>query len=214
MPQPSWQWEKEFWKQGYANIAGIDEAGRGAWAGPLVAAAVIWPPYIKNLEGINDSKLLTPRQREKLIPLILSQVRDWSIAFVPASLIDKKGITKATEIVFQRVLKQLNISPDFVLVDGYHVRGIQCPQQPLIKGDQQSFTIAAASILAKVFRDWLMVTEYDSLFPDYQFARHKGYGTRQHQQALRCYGLSPWHRRSYLKNFFASLEEKNIIMIK
>ncbi len=183
-------------KKKYLFIAGADEAGRGAWAGPIAAAAVIFPFPFPRLP-LRDSKQLTPRQREKLAPLIISSSLAWSLYLIPPSVIDQKGIAWANRQVIQEAINRLSPAPDYLLID--YLMGqphFSLPHQFLKKGDQKSASIAAASILAKVARDKIM-KQYDKIFPDYGFARHKGYGTALHRQKLKEKGLCPLHRRSY-----------------
>jgi ribonuclease HII len=187
--------ERELHQLGYRFIAGVDEVGRGAWAGPVVAAAVIL-----NLdqipEGIDDSKRLSPRRREELFSAIGNTARALSIGIVDAWEIDRTNILRATERAMTQAIEGLRIRPDFLLIDAVELLDVEVPQRALIRGDQLSVSIAAASIIAKVTRDRLM-REYDRLYPGYGFAHHVGYGTRAHREALMRLGPCPIHRRSF-----------------
>ena len=188
-------------KQGFALIAGIDEAGRGAWAGPVVAAAVILPldrsDLTKALKGVNDSKQLTARQRERLYPVIRSVALAVGVGGAGPEEIDRDGIVPATRAAMERALAMLAVPPDALLIDAVDLRAIvDLPQHSLVHGDSISLSIAAASIVAKVSRDRMMV-KLDALYPGYGFWKHKGYGTALHQAALERLGVSETHRRSY-----------------
>jgi ribonuclease HII len=187
--------ERELHQLGYRFIAGVDEVGRGAWAGPVVAAAVIL-----NLdqipEGIDDSKRLSPRRREELFSAIGNTARALSIGIVDAWEIDRTNILRATERAMTQAIEGLRVRPDFLLIDAVELLDVEVPQRALIRGDQLSVSIAAASIIAKVTRDRLM-REYDRLYPGYGFAHHVGYGTRAHREALMRLGPCPIHRRSF-----------------
>jgi len=177
-------------------FTGIDEAGRGALAGPVVVAAVVLN-YNQMIEGINDSKLLTPKMRTKLYPLIVENALDYSIVEISPDYIDKYNILQATLLGFKKAFFQLSSKPQHCLIDGkdIHPELINCAQAA-IKGDQLFASIAAASILAKVHRDNLMLA-YDDLYPEYGFASHKGYGTAYHAKMIQRFGLSPIHRKSF-----------------
>lgn len=192
-----WQEEREAWEAGYRCVAGIDEAGRGPLAGPVVAACVVLP-YGKRPDGLNDSKQLTPRQREQLFEVILSLARGCGLGVVSAPEIDRLNVLRATHLAMRQALDALpaGMQPDLVLIDGLPVRPFPLDQVALVKGDARSASIAAASILAKVTRDRLMC-EYDALYPAYGFAGHKGYGAASHLRALAEYGPCPLHRRSF-----------------
>ena len=182
--------------QGGRVIAGIDEAGRGPLAGPVVAAAVILPPAFRHA-SLNDSKQLTRRARESLFEEITSRADvDWAHAIVENAEIDRINILRATHEAMRRAVALLNPPPEHVLIDGLPVRPFPIPQTALVGGDGLSFSIAAASIIAKVTRDRLMI-EMDARYPGYHFARHKGYGTPQHLAALKQHGPCPIHRRSF-----------------
>lgn len=175
-------------------VAGLDEAGRGPWAGPLVAAAVILPSRVY-LPGLGDSKVLSEEVRERLYELI-TQKAYWAVGIVSNLEIDHYGLTKATAKAFLRALQGLSRVPDRILIDGRDVFSFPYPTEAIIKGDAKIRCISAASIVAKVTRDRLM-RQYALLYNQYGFERHKGYGTRSHQNALACYGVTPLHRRSY-----------------
>ncbi|MCO6450047.1 MAG: ribonuclease HII [Caldilineales bacterium] len=195
---PHLQWEQEQWRAGRV-VAGIDEAGRGAWAGPVVAAAVNLPPepdrLAETLADADDSKKLRPRQRESLVALI-EGVATVGVGLAPASEIDEIGILPATFTAMERALSALPKAPDFLLIDHIPRPLGAWPQQRLVRGDGESLSIAAASIIAKVYRDRLMV-ELDAAYPGYGFAQHKGYGTAQHRAAIDRLGPCVIHRRSW-----------------
>jgi len=196
---PGIEFEQTYWRAGMEWVAGVDEAGRGAWAGPVVAGAVLFPPFgaiPAPLHEVHDSKLLTPARRERLFDVIVQMALGYGVGLVPAGVIDRIGIVPATRAAMQAALEALSPAPQAVLIDAVHLPAIDCPQQAIIKGDQKSLSIAAASIIAKVSRDrWMR--ECEARFPGYGFARHKGYGTRQHQAALDTYGPCAIHRRSF-----------------
>lgn len=185
---------------GFSLIAGLDEAGRGAWAGPVVAGAVILPldrfDLVHALEGVNDSKQLSPELREALLPRIMEVALAVGVGCGTHAEIDQLGIVPATRFAMQRALAALSVRPDGLLTDAMPLPEIGLPCTPLIKGDQRSLSIAAASIVAKVTRDRFMA-ELDELFPQYGFRIHKGYGTPLHQQALRHFGPSAIHRLTF-----------------
>ncbi len=197
--------EHSIWQFGKKRIAGVDEAGRGPLAGPVVAAAVIFPPYFY-IPEVKDSKKLTPRKREELYALIQEHAIAYGIGLVTPEEIDRINIRQATFKAMRMAIGQLALSPDYILFDGYELPEKIFPQEAIIHGDALSFTIAAASILAKVYRDRLMI-EYDKQFPQYGFARHKGYGTAQHREAVRKFGPSPIHRKSFLKKILNNPEK-------
>ena len=188
--------EQSLFAQGICCIAGIDEAGRGPLAGPVVCAAVVLPLDI-DLPGLDDSKKLTPRRREALYLRITSDARIcWASAVVEAAEIDRLNILRATHAGMLRALQKLSPAPDHALIDGLPVSDFPIPQTALVGGDALSLSIAAASVIAKVERDRLML-EYDRLHPEYGFAKHKGYPTAEHFAKLRAYGPCPIHRRSF-----------------
>jgi len=187
--------ERALWSQGFAAVAGVDEAGRGPLAGPVVAAAVMFPQDLL-LDDVNDSKQCTPRQREQLFAVIMEQALSVGIGMVDHEEIDRINILQATVLAMRKSLEHMTVQPEYAIVDGNSFRHETLRFRNVIKGDQKSFTIAAASIVAKVTRDRLMC-EFDARFPQYGFARHKGYGTRQHIEAIRRYGFCDIHRRSF-----------------
>lgn len=184
-------------ENGYHLICGIDEAGRGPLAGPVFAAAVILPENAV-IEGINDSKKLSEKKREALYDVIVNTALSWSVGFATEREIDDINILQATFLAMKRACDGLDNKPDFALVDGNRMPPLGVETQLIIKGDSLSASIAAASILAKVSRDRLMY-EIDKLYPEYQFAKHKGYGTALHTEMLKKYGPSPVHRKTFLK---------------
>jgi len=187
--------ENALWSQGIKHIAGVDEAGRGPLAGPVVAAAVIFPENLI-IENVDDSKKCTAKQREELFPLIKKQALSIGIGIVDHQVIDRINILQATILAMRKSVENLNIQPEFALIDGNSFKHKTLKFQNIIKGDERSFTIAAASIIAKVTRDRLM-RDLDIRFPYYGFAQHKGYGTRKHIEAIRKYGFCEVHRRSF-----------------
>lgn len=190
-------------EKGYHMICGIDEAGRGPLAGPVFAAAVILPENAQ-IEGINDSKKLSEKKREALYDVIVNTAVSWSVGFATEREIDEINILQATFLAMKRACDGLNVRPDFALVDGNRMPNLGVETQLIIKGDALSASIAAASILAKVSRDRLMY-EIDKLYPEYQFAKHKGYGTALHTDMLKIYGPSPVHRRTFLKKILGDV---------
>ncbi|KKY01738.1 ribonuclease HII [Paraclostridium benzoelyticum] len=190
--------ENEGYEKGYTYIGGIDEAGRGPLAGPVVAAVVVFKPGTK-IEGINDSKKLSEAKRDELFDIIRDQALDYGIGIVQREEIDKYNILNATYMAMKKAINCLKKTPDYLLVDAAHVPDVSIDQKSIIKGDSKSISIAAASILAKVTRDSIMY-EYDKMYPEYGFASHKGYGTDQHYKAIREHGITTIHRRSFLKN--------------
>lgn len=196
---PDLNLEQSLWKNQAALVAGLDEAGRGAWAGPVTAAVVIFSserPIPKELNRIRDSKQLRPECRGELEPLIKDQALDWGIGFASSSEIDEIGILPATCLAMMRSLADLDRTPDHLLIDAMFLPDIPIPQTALIKGDQRSLSIAAASILAKTARDRWMV-DYSKEMSLYAFEHNKGYGTKAHQAALQCCGPCPQHRFYY-----------------
>jgi ribonuclease HII len=196
---PSLKFERAFWKRGYTFIAGADEVGRGAWAGPVVAGAIILPPMKRiprEVRLVRDSKLLSPAQREKLVEPIHSFALAYAVGAASRIEIDELGIVPATKLAMQRALAALSPQPNAWLIDALTLPDLGLPQRGIIRGDQLSLSIACASILAKVARDHLMV-ELDRELPGYGFDRHKGYGTAQHLIALKKMGASPAHRASF-----------------
>lgn len=186
--------EEKARRDGFVRVAGIDEAGRGPLAGPVVAAAVVLPERF-DLPGLTDSKQLSERQRERLFPLIRSQATV-GLGIASAEEIDRVNILQATLLAMQRALSTLHGGADYLLIDGITPLPVATPQRTLKKGDSRSLSIAAASVIAKVVRDRMMVG-YDRRFPEYAFARHKGYGSDAHRSAIAQYGPCPIHRRSF-----------------
>jgi ribonuclease HII len=188
-------YERELRASGYRLIAGVDEAGRGALAGAVVAAAVILP-HGTQIDGLADSKKLTAPKRERLLSRIRSLALGLGIGVVDEATIDRINILRASLLAMERAVSSLGLSPHFVLIDGNHLPSLSIPSLALPKGESHSSSIAAASIVAKVTRDRLMA-QYHDLFPEYHFNRHKGYGTVDHLQALREHGPCPIHRRTF-----------------
>lgn len=191
------RYEREYETFGY--VCGIDEAGRGPLAGPVVAGAVILPKDCRILY-LNDSKQLSSKKREELYEVIMREAIATGIGYADAGRIDEINILQATYEAMREALAALSVKPDVLLNDAVTIPGIALKQVPIIKGDAKSISIAAASIIAKVTRDRLMV-QYDSMMPEYGFAAHKGYGAKAHIEALRQYGPSPIHRRTFIRNF-------------
>ena len=197
-----WALERACREEGYSSVCGCDEAGAGPLAGPVYAAAVILP-FGAELPGLNDSKKLTEKKREALFPVIREQAVAWAVARVEAAEIDETDILSARMKAMQLAIDRLTPAPDFALLDGNRDHGrsaaVTTPHRTIVKGDSLSASIAAASILAKVSRDRYM-KEIAAQYPQYEFDRHKGYGTKRHYELLRQYGPSPIHRRTFLKN--------------
>lgn len=188
--------ENSLYNEGYKFVAGIDEAGRGPLAGPVCAAAVILPENLV-IDGINDSKKLTEKKREVLFDIITKSAIAYSIEFVSPEVIDAINIKQATSLAMHNALKNLKIKADFVIIDGNDNIPYEIPFKYVIKGDAKSQTIAAASILAKVSRDRLMI-KLNEEYPEYGFAKHKGYGTKVHIEAIQKFGVLPVHRKSFM----------------
>ncbi len=197
--------ENELWKNGYEYVCGVDEAGRGPLCGPVVAAAVILPRGLV-IEGLNDSKKLTEKKRDKLFDEICSSAIAYSIAESTVDEINETNILEATLLAMRRAIDGLSQKADFALIDGNVSRDFQLPAKAVIHGDAISPSIAAASILAKVTRDRLCV-KLDKAYPEYGIAKHKGYGTKVHMDALRKYGPSPIHRTKFIR-FLNDNEDK------
>ncbi len=189
--------ENELHNEGYSLVCGIDEAGRGPLCGPVFAAACILPDGLV-LEGLNDSKKLTPKKRDKLFDLICENAIAYCIASASVEEIDELNILEADLLAMRRAIDGLSIKADFALIDGNIARDFQIPARAVIGGDAKSPSIAAASILAKVARDRDCI-ELDAQYPQYGIAKHKGYGTKQHMEALRTYGPSPIHRKQFIR---------------
>jgi ribonuclease HII len=198
-PQPDLRRENALVRRGYALVAGVDEAGRGAWAGPVAAAAVILPENaarIKSLRGVRDSKLLSPRQRADLFPLIREAALAVGVGLASHAEIDALGILPATRLAMRRAVEQLVPAPNALLIDAVRLPDVPLPQQIMFHADALCFSVAAVSIVAKVTRDTLMA-EWDARYPGYGLAQHKGYGTRKHQEALAQLGPSAIHRMTF-----------------
>lgn len=197
---PTLDYEQQFIAQGYHLIAGIDEVGRGCWAGPVVAAAVVLSDAVYHmpsvLAGLNDSKQLSASQRLALVDTIQRVALGIGVGMVSAHDIDALGILTATRYAMQQAVMQLPLIPQALVIDAVAFPRWPIPHQSIIKGDEQSLSIAAASVIAKVRRDQVLIT-LDRTYPAYGFAQHKGYGTAQHQQALRQHGLIAQHRKSF-----------------
>ena len=194
---PSFDYENEKYALGYTAVCGCDEAGRGPLCGPVVAAAVILPRDCV-IEGLNDSKKLTEKKREKLFEIIKEVAIAYAIAEASPKEIDEINILNASMLAMRRAVEALPVVADFALIDGNCSRGFAIPTETVVKGDSLSFSIAAASILAKVTRD-RGCAELDRLYPQYGIAKHKGYPTKEHMDAVRKYGPSPIHRQTFLK---------------
>ena len=194
-----WEIEDLHFENGIKLICGVDEAGRGPLAGPVCAAAVILPPHA-HIPGLNDSKKLTDKKRRELYPVIMEQAVAYGIGFASHEEIDEINILQATYLAMERAIAKLSVRPELALIDGNRAKDFGVPVKTVIKGDSLSASIAAASILAKVTRDDLML-EAAREYPQYAFDVHKGYGTKAHYEALAAYGPSPIHRMSFLKKF-------------
>ena len=196
---PDYEFEKAAVNSGFSCICGVDEAGRGPLAGPVCAAAVILPAGAV-IEGLDDSKKLTEKKRERLYDIIKQTAVAYSVAYGTLEEIETVNILEATYLAMNRAIEGLNVKPDFALIDGNRVpRGIKIPCDTIVKGDSKSMSVAAASVLAKVTRDRLML-EYDKKYPEYNFKKHKGYGTKEHTELIKQYGPCEIHRLSFLKN--------------
>ena len=189
--------ENQLHEEGFAVVCGVDEAGRGPLCGPVFAAACILPDGLV-LEGLNDSKKLTPKKRDKLFDLICENAIAYCIASASVEEIDELNILEADLLAMRRAIDGLSVKADFALIDGNIARGFQIPARAVIGGDAKSPSIAAASILAKVARDRDCIN-LDAQYPQYGIAKHKGYGTKQHMDALRTYGPSPIHRKQFIR---------------
>ena len=198
MPPPSapYHFEARAWRTGVVRVAGVDEAGRGPLAGPVVAAAVVIDPD-RRIKRLADSKLLTPERRAELYDVIMARAVAVGVGVVDHVTIDRVNILQATRVAMLEALHQLKVAPDLVITDFVALSGLACPQRNLVDGDARCATVAAASIIAKVTRDRIML-EVDKQFPEYGFARHKGYATAEHLAALDRHGPCPLHRRSFI----------------
>ena len=192
-----WEIENSLKEKGYKLVAGVDEAGRGPLAGPVYAAAVILPEGAR-LDGINDSKKLSEKKREELFEKIIEMAISYSVFSVDEKEIDEINILNATHKAMNGAVSGLKIAPDYVIIDGNSIKGMETPHETVVKGDAKSISIAAASILAKVSRD-RYITEMAEKYPEYGFDKHKGYGTKAHTDAILEYGVSPIHRKTFLK---------------
>ena len=199
-PIDLWLYEREAFDAGIKLVCGVDEAGRGPLAGPVCAAAVMLPPGLE-IPGLNDSKKLTDKKRRELYDVIVEQAVSYGIAFASEQEIDEINILQATFLAMERALVQMKLRPDLALIDGNREKDFGLPVKTVVKGDSLSANIAAASVLAKVSRDDFML-EMAKQYPQYGFAVHKGYGTKRHYEALREFGPSPIHRKTFLKKFY------------
>ena len=201
-----WDYERQAWNSGAETVCGVDEAGAGPLMGPVYAAAVILPGEL-DIPGLNDSKKLTEKKREALYEVITTQAVSWSVTRVEAWEIDEMDILNARMLAMQRAIDGLSPAADFALIDGNRDHGtkyaVSTPHRTVVGGDGVSMSIAAASILAKVSRDRFVTDVLDKQYPQYQFARHKGYGTRLHYAMLDEYGPCPCHRKTFLKKWEA-----------
>ena len=195
-----YQYELNAENMGYKAVCGVDEAGRGPLAGPVFAAAVILPANCE-IEGLNDSKKLSEKKREALFDVIKEKAISWCVASVDEKTIDEINILQATYLAMKNAVEGLDVTADYALIDGNRMPPIEIKGETIVKGDAKSMSIAAASILAKVSRDRFML-ELDKEYPQYQFAKHKGYGTKLHYEMLTEHGVSPCHRMTFLKSFF------------
>ena len=194
------EFEKEALAKGYKSVCGVDEAGRGPLAGPVCAAAVILPEGVI-IDGVNDSKKLSEKKRESLFDVIREQALSYSIAYATVDEIEEINILNATMLAMRRAIDGLDIKADYAMIDGNKIPPIDIDAECIVKGDAKSMSIACASILAKVSRDRLLY-EYDKEFPQYLFAKHKGYGTKAHIEAILKYGPCKYHRPSFLKKIY------------
>lgn len=194
---PDYSYECKYQDEGYSVVCGTDEAGRGPLAGPVCAAAVILPDGLY-IEGLNDSKKLTEKKREKLFDVICENAVSYGIAYASVEEIDSLNILNAAQLAMRRAVAMLDPKPDLVIVDGNIARDFEIKAVPLVKGDSISMSVAAASILAKVSRDRVCL-ELDKEYPQYMLAKHKGYGTKLHMDLIKKYGPSPIHRKTFLK---------------
>ena len=205
---PTWDNEIELCAAGNRLIAGVDEAGRGAWAGPLVAAAVVLPSpsepggiyraaeVAEALSALRDSKMLSAARREELMGVVRAVAVSVGVGIVSPGLLDVIGVGPGNRLAMKRAVRDLGVRPDYLVIDAFKLPGMPLPQRPIIKGDAKCVSIAAASVVAKVMRDHMM-QELDAEYPAYRFARHKGYGTRAHAEAILREGVSPVHRRCF-----------------
>ena len=198
---PDLSYETKLWQKGINNIVGIDEVGRGSWAGPLVAAGVILPKNFKIPKGLTDSKLVAKKKRIELAKIIKTSCLSYFIAEIPTNIINEVGIGVSTQIAFLKIIKTIVLKPEFILLDAFKIKGIPAAKQmAIIRGDQKSASIASASIIAKVYRDDLMC-KLANKFPLYDFEKNKGYGTKKHQDAIQKFGFCDVHRTGFNLNF-------------
>lgn len=196
---PDYEFEKAALNSGFNAVCGVDEAGRGPLAGPVCAAAVILAPDTV-IEGLDDSKKLSEKKRERLFDVITEKAISFSVAFGTLEEIESLNILEATFLAMNRAIDGLSVKPDFAIIDGNRApKNIKIPCETVIKGDSKSMSVAAASVLAKVTRDRLML-KYDAEYPQYDFKKHKGYGTKEHTELIKKYGPCEIHRLSFLKN--------------
>ena len=198
-PLPTLQYELPLWQQSFLAVAGIDEAGRGCWAGPVTAGAVILPAdpgILERLSGVRDSKLMTPAERDAVFSLIPGEARAWAVGEADSAEIDRLGILNATRLAMKRAIAALPLRPDHLLIDYVRLHDVTIPQIGIAHGDMVSLSIAAASVMAKVTRDREMEALAEQ-YPEYGFEKHKGYGTKQHQEALARFGPCPIHRMTF-----------------
>ena len=196
--------EKSLWQRGIRRVAGIDEVGRGSWAGPLMAAAVILPRNFQIPQDFADSKQVKPQARLRFYRYIQKHASAVAIAQIPVSQINKKGISNASQVAFRKAVKSLNPRPDYILIDAFYIKHLSRKNQlAIVKGDEKSVSIAAASIIAKVERDRLM-RQLAKKYPQYRFGKHKGYGTSLHQELIKANGFSKIHRTSFNLKFLSS----------
>lgn len=193
----TYEYEKQAMEEGYSVVCGVDEAGRGPLCGPVCAAAVVLPVDCE-IEGINDSKKLSEKKREAIFDVIKEKAIAYSVCMVDAKTIDEINILQATFRAMREAVEGLSVKADIALIDGNQKPGLSIEQRTIVKGDAKSISIAAASILAKVSRDRYM-KEADEKYPEYQFAKHKGYGTKLHYEMIAEYGICDEHRRTFLK---------------
>ncbi|MNH92141.1 Ribonuclease HII [compost metagenome] len=198
-------YEKQYWRENFRHIAGIDEVGRGCLFGDVVAAAVILPQDIL-IEGVTDSKKLSEKKREMLYETIMGKAVAVGVGFADAETIDRINIKQATRLAMKEALEQLSVTPDYLLIDAEKVDS-DIPQMAVIKGDALSQSIAAASIVAKVTRDRLCRGEWEAMFPEYGIAVHKGYATKLHREQILALGATPMHRKSFMRNLFVRQQE-------
>lgn len=197
MIKPHLDFEKEIWKSG-GLACGIDEVGRGCIAGPVVSAAVVMPKNHKMIDNVRDSKKLTPKMRKEIYHLVLDQAEDFGIGLVPADEIDRIGINAAIQKAMTYALGMLQKPPAMVLTDAVRIEEVSYSQKAVIRGDEHIYSISAASIVAKVFRD-AVVSGFDNIYPEYSFSSHKGYGTKKHYEAVEKHGATTEHRKTFMR---------------